>query len=184
MNNVNAANKTEIDLIHALLIKRYSTMIYADVWKVGVNLSLRISDLLKLKYSDLNLVDRSLQLTEQKTGKSKSIRLNSAALKVIQRRRREHQTDTYLFQVNCNRARDKPISRVSVSRVFKDAGEILGLQINTHSMRKSRGMAMYNNGVAVEKIAKVLNHSNTASTLRYLGITKEEVLKTYDDYEL
>jgi hypothetical protein len=30
-------------------------------------------------------------------------------------------------------------------------------------------------------VAKVLNHSNTTSTLR---ITQEEVLKTYDDYEL
>jgi hypothetical protein len=28
-------------------------------------------------------------------------------------------------------------------------------------MRKSRGMAMYKDGVPVEKIAKVLNHSNT-----------------------
>ena len=76
------------------------------------------------------------------------------------------------------------MSRVSVSRVFKDAGELLGLTINTHSMRKSRGMTMYKDGVPVEKIAKVLNHSNTTSTLRYLGITQEEVLKTYDDYEL
>jgi site-specific recombinase XerD len=89
-----------------------------------------------------------------------------------------------VYQQIKSTARDKPVSRVSVSRVFKDAGELLGLTINTHSMRKSRGMAMYQDGVPVEKIAKVLNHSNTTSTLRYLGITQEEVLKTYDDYEL
>lgn len=183
MQAVNAANKAEVDLIHALLIKRYGQL-YADIWKIGVNLSLRISDLLSLKYADLHINDRSLSLTEQKTGKQKLIRLNSAALAVIERRRRDHHTDTYLFQVDCNRARNKPISRVSVSRVFKEAGDMLGLTINTHSMRKSRGMAMYTDGVPVEKIAKVLNHSNTSSTLRYLGITKEEVLKTYDDYEL
>jgi hypothetical protein len=38
--------------------------------------------------------------------------------------------------------------------------------------------------VPIEKIAKVLNHSNTSSTLRYLGITQEQVLQTFDDYEL
>ena len=114
----------------------------------------------------------------------KNIRLNSAAILVIIKRQQENPTDTWLFQVHSNRAKDKPVSRVSVSRVFKDAGELLGLTINTHSMRKSRGMAMYKDGVPVEKIAKVLNHSNTTSTLRYLGITQEEVLKTYDDYEL
>ena len=183
MNAVDAATKQEVDLIHALLIKRFGQL-YADIWKVGVNLSLRISDLLKLRYEHLNLNDRLLMLVEQKTGKQKAIRLNSAALAIIERRRKEHSNHVYLFQVNCNRAKDRPISRVSVSRVFKEAGDMLGLTINTHSMRKSRGMAMFADGVPIEKIAKVLNHSNTSSTLRYLGITKEEVLKTYDDYEL
>lgn len=88
MQSVNAASKSEIDLIHALLSKKFG-QIYADIWKIGVNLSLRISDLLKLKYADLNLNDRSLLLTEQKTGKQKQIRLNSAAIAVIQRRRKE-----------------------------------------------------------------------------------------------
>jgi len=183
MNTVNAASKSEIDLIHALLEKKFGQL-YADIWKIGVNLSLRISDLLTLEYAQLNLEDRSLQLTEQKTGKQKLIRLNSAAIAVIERRRQEQPSDRWLFQVHSNRAKDKSVSRVSVSRVFKDAGDMLKLTINTHSMRKSRGMAMYKDGVPVEKIAKVLNHSNTTSTLRYLGITKEEVLKTYDDYEL
>jgi hypothetical protein len=33
-------------------------------------------------------------------------------------------------------------------------------------------------------IAKVLNHSNTTSTLSYLDIIQQEVLQMYDDYEL
>jgi integrase len=183
MNSVNAATKTEIEMMHAVLNNKFGQL-YADIWKVGVNLSLRISDLLRLKYSDLNLEERSLQLVEAKTGKQKLIRLNASAISIIEKRRQQYPSDTWLFQVHCNRASNKPVSRVSVSRVFKDAGNILGLTINTHSMRKSRGMAMYKDGVPIEKIAKVLNHSNTTSTLRYLGITKEEVLQTYDDYEL
>jgi integrase len=183
MNAVDAANNAEIAMMHAVPLKKFGQL-YADIWKVGVNLSLRISDLLTLKYTDLNLEERSLTLTEAKTAKRKTIRLNSAAVLVIVRRRQENPADTWLFQVHSNRAKDKPVSRVSVSRVFKEAGELLGLTINTHSMRKSRGMAMYKDGVPVEKIAKVLNHSNTTSTLRYLGITQAEVLQTYDDYEL
>ena len=183
MNVVEACTKNEIDMVNAVLIKKYPS-IYADVWKVGVNLSLRISDLLEIKYSDLNLTDRSLKLTESKTGKQKFIRLNATAISIIEKRRLAYPSDTWLFQVRSNRAAFKPVSRVSVSRVFKEVGELLGLIINTHSMRKSRGMAMYNDGVPIEKIAKVLNHTSITSTLRYLGITKEEVLQTYDDYEL
>ena len=183
MNVVNAADKQQIALVHALLNSKFGE-IYADIWKVGVNLSLRISDLLSLKYTDFNLHDRTLNLTESKTGKAKSIRLNQTAIDIITKRRKDHPSDVWLFQVHCNRAKNKPISRISVSRVFKDAGDMLNLTINTHSMRKSRGMAMFNDGVAIEKIAQVLNHSNTTSTLRYLGITREEIMRTYDDYEL
>ena len=145
---------------------------------------MRIGDLLILKYADLNLEERTVKLTEAKTGKLKTIRLNAPAITVIVRRQQENPADTWLFQVHSNRAKYKPVSRVSVSRVLKDAGELLGLTINTHSMRKSRGMAMYQDGMPVEKIARVLNHANTTATLRYLGITQEDVLKTYDDYEL
>lgn len=182
MKNVNVADKNQIAMIHTLL-KKNAGDLYADIWKIGLNLSLRIGDLLKLKYADLDLEKRELRLTETKTGKTKCIRLNPAAVEAILRRLKHH-PDVYLFQVNCSRAKNKPISRVAVSKAFKEAGDVLGLAINTHSMRKSRGMAMFRDGVPVEKIAKVLNHSNTSSTLRYLGITQEEVLKTYDDYEL
>jgi len=183
MNTVDAVDKSQINLIHSLLSNKFGG-IYGDIWKVGVNLSLRISDLLSLKYTDFNLKDRTLNLTESKTGKAKSIRLNQTAIDIIVKRKQDHPSDVWLFQVHCNRAKNKPISRISVSRVFKDASDMLNLNINTHSMRKSRGMAMFNDGVAIEKIAHVLNHSNTTSTLRYLGITREEIMKTYDDYEL
>ncbi|MEI7841093.1 MAG: tyrosine-type recombinase/integrase [Methylococcaceae bacterium] len=180
---VNAASKSEIDMVHAALTKKYRP-IYADLWKIGVNLSLRIGDLLKLKYTDCHLTDRSVELIEKKTGKPKHIRLNNTAIAIIEARRTRHPTDIYLFQVDCNRAKDQAISRVSVSRTFKECGDMLGLNINTHSMRKSRGMALYQDGVPIEKIAKVLNHSSTSTTMAYLGITQEEVLQTYDDYEL
>jgi len=55
MNAVDAANKVEIAIIHAVLFKKFGQL-YVDIWKVGVNLSLRISDLLTLKYADLNLL--------------------------------------------------------------------------------------------------------------------------------
>jgi hypothetical protein len=51
-------------------------------------------------------------------------------------------------------------------------------------MFKFHGMAMFNDGISIEKIAQVLNHSNTTSTMRYLGITQAAIMKTYDDYEL
>jgi integrase len=183
MNTVNAVSKSEVDVIHSLLGNKFG-QIYSDIWKVGVNLSLRIGDLLSLQFSDIDLDNRIINLVESKTGKQKSIRLNATAASIIDRRKRLYPHDTWLFQVHSNRAKNKPISRVSVSRAFKEAGDMVKLSVNTHSMRKSRGKALFDAGVPIEKIAKVLNHSETGVTLRYLGITREDVLRTYDDFEL
>jgi integrase len=78
MNTVEAASKNEIDMIHTVLNKKYGTL-YADIWKIGINLSLRISDLLDLKYADLNLEERSLKLTDGKR------RLNFATFTIKER---------------------------------------------------------------------------------------------------
>ena len=184
MNEVEAVKtREEIAAIETLLRKHHGDL-YADIWKIGLNLSLRISDLLAIRFADLDLDRREYALVEGKTGKKRKIRLNNTALKVIQRRRKEHPKHVYLFQVESNRAKGKPISRNSVSRAFNDSGQRIDLRINTHSMRKSRGYVMFSDGVPIEKISKVLNHSHPAVTMRYLGITNQEVLDSYDEYEL
>ena len=184
MNEVEAVKTREEIAAIETLLRKHHTAIYADIWKIGLNLSLRISDLLAIRFGDLDLDRREFDLVEGKTGKKRRIRLNNTALKIIERRRKENPADIYLFQVNSNRAKGKPISRNSVSRAFKDAGDRIGLRINTHSMRKSRGFVMFSDGVPIEKISKVLNHSHPAITMRYLGITNQEVLDSYDEYEL
>ena len=186
MNEVNAVkSKEEICAIEALLNKHYG-ILYSDLWRVGLNMGLRISDLLSVKYEDLDTQNRLYALVEGKTNKKRQIRLNSKVLEIIERRRNAYPDDTFLFQVKSNRTsgRIKPISRVSVSRAFKDIGERLGLAINTHSMRKSLGWVMHADGQSIEKICRVLNHSTPAITMRYIGISKQDVLDSYDMYEI
>jgi len=125
-----------------------------------------------------------MTLTEAKTGKIKHVRLNDAVLAIVDKRRKLYPSDKWLFQTHNTRTCTQPVTRGSVSRVFKEAGDWLGLTINTHSMRKSRGKAMFDDGLPLELIAKTLNHSSTTETLRYIGITKERVLQTFDDYQL
>ena len=71
--------------------------------------------------------------------------------------------------VNLNKRQPpKPINRRSVSRVFERVGQKVAPEValGTHSMRKTRGYAMHKAGRSIESIAKVLNHSSPAVTLR------------------
>ncbi len=184
------AVKTKEDITHVeRLLRRHKGDLYGDLWRIGVNLALRISDLLSIKYTDIDWERAEYQLTERKTQKTRTIRLNPTALRLIEQRHKAKPEDTYLFQVHSNRSASlppKPIGRITVAKAFKEIGEMvsLGIKLGTHSMRKSRGWAMYSDGVPIEMIAKVLNHSSPSVTMAYLGITKQEVLQTYLDYEL
>lgn len=186
MKEVDAVtNQEDLTTIHNLL-KKHGSIDYADIWKLGINIALRISDLLSIHTDHINLDRRELELVESKTGKKRLIRLNDTAVSIIKRRQAANPSNVYLFQSNRYQTNGipKPLTRAPVARKFKEIGDILGIKLSTHSMRKSRGYMMFSAGVSIEQIARVLNHSSPAVTMAYIGLTKEETLKTYDDFEL
>lgn len=181
--NIVEAVKTESDaetISRKLTLNAKGNTLYADIWRFGVNTALRISDLLTLTFDDVQ--SERLVIKEAKTGKTRDIDLNSSAKAIIGRRRAAHPTQTYLFEVDSNRAKGKAVSRVAVANAFKAVGDEMGLQLGTHSMRKTRGWLMYNGGVSIEMICKVLNHSSPAVTMAYIGITRAEVGATYHQF--
>ena len=124
--------------------------IYFDIWKTGVNLALRIGDLLSLTMADVKKLDAAepmLQLVEEKTGKKRQIRVNRSALTVMQRRLKENPKHRYLFQSESVKLHRKPaqaLNRRSVARVFEKVGQKIAprVQLGTHSMRKTRGLSL------------------------------------------
>lgn len=186
MNTVDAVkSKESIQEIEHLLHK-HGGQHYADIFKLGINTAFRISDLLSVAHAGIDTAKRELTLREKKTGKLRTVRLNDTALEIIERRNTTYPHDVYVFQSHGNRGKAacKPLTRRSVARKFQEIGSITDIALGTHSMRKTRGYMMYSAGVKIEQISKVLNHSSPAVTMDYIGITKEETLQTYIDFEL
>lgn len=87
MNQVEAVKtKEQRDQVEAHL-QEEAGRIYFDIWKLGLNTALRISDLLSLTMADVKALDAKapvLELKEKKTGKYRRIVLNKSAFKVLQ----------------------------------------------------------------------------------------------------
>ena len=149
MNQVEAVKtKKQRDQVEAHL--QQAGRIYYDIWKLGLNTALRISDLLVLTMADVKRLDTKspvLEIKEIKTGKNRRIVINKTALKILQKRLADYPKAKYLFQseaVNIDRRRKQPISRRSVARVFEKIGQQVApkVQLSTHSMRKTRGLSL------------------------------------------
>ncbi|MDO6528226.1 tyrosine-type recombinase/integrase [Motilimonas sp. 1_MG-2023] len=178
-------NLDTVKLISHLLEIRFSKQM-SDVWNVGLNLALRISDLLSIRFADIN--DGRLQLHETKTGKLANIKLNQKALVTIARIRAEHPSHIFLFQSYRSKQsldrEPRPISRRAVTKAFAMVGEEVKVALGTHSMRKTRGYMLYQSTKDIARVMKMLRHSSESVTLRYIGITQDDVDKDFTELEI
>ena len=167
------------------------------LFAIGINVGLRVSDLITLKWEnifedDMKTFRDASNKTEKKTGKSKDICPNRCMQKYIM----EYLSNTsvepkkgqYVF-IGSRKDSDgnfKSITDATVEKMMKDIQENckLGFRINTHSLRKTfayHKFMMYverNDPMALVKVQKDLNHRNSSDTARYLGITREESIKS------
>lgn len=190
MNEVEAVTDLEqVKLVPVLLEKHYNEQL-ANLWVLGVNVALRITDLLNLKWSDIT--HDKIEIKEGKTSKTAIVKLNDnaqRALAVLKRICKENDCDIkggFVFPsvYSRNSKGDKPITRQGVANAFKEVGGILGVKLSTHSMRKTRGYHLYKKSHDIGAVMRVLRHSNEAVTLRYIGITQEAIDNSFDDLNL
>lgn len=158
---------------------------------LGINVALRITDLLSLRSSDVYHPDGSvkpaLYLRERKTGKENKIALSPNAREVLEYYRDQvhPQPNDYLF---IGTRPDKPLSRFQAWRLIQSWCESVGLasgRYGTHTLRKTWGyQARKYHGVALELIQAKFNHSSPSETKRYIGISEDEVSETEEKVNL
>jgi integrase len=163
----------------------------------GINVGLRISDILKLKIEDLvksnfKTVRDYVIITENKTGKTKKFYIGDIVKKVVENYIKELpklEMGNYVFQ--SRKGENMPITRQQAYRILNSAAEMIGLveknekgvitsgEIGTHTLRKTFGYHAYQNGSSLELLMDIFNHSSKSQTLRYIGITEEQKKEVY-----
>lgn len=137
---------------------------------LGINVGLRVSDMLKLKAKDLK-GKKKVTVIEGKTKKKRIIYLEN-----IYDELNEYINTLESEWLFPSRKGNQPISRIQAYRQLNKAADMVDLQaIGTHTMRKTFGYWHYKQFRDVAELQGILNHSKPSTTLKYIGISEEEV---------
>lgn len=181
-------NKQELKELAEYYLKRGQLRNYLLI-VMGTYTALRISDLLRLRWSDVYDAERKtflehITITEKKTGKTKTIALNKQILGAL-RLCLPHRRGEFIFA--SNRKTQKAISRVQAWRIVHAAVLAVGImgKIACHSLRKTWGYhAWTSKAVSPVVIMDIYNHSSYEVTRRYLGVAQDDLDRAYLGLEL
>lgn len=148
----------------------------------GINSGLRISDILKLKVSDIHKKEY-VKVKEQKTGKLRDVKIMDSLQQELELyiKTMKLKPSDYLFRNS--RDPSKPISRIQAHRILKAAAEHVQLdEISTHTLRKTMGYHFYQRTKDIAMLMKIFNHSSESITLDYLCIDRDNLESAYDKF--
>lgn len=168
---------------------------------VGINVGLRASDLITLKWNffldgiedDEYKFKDFYTLQPKKTRKQKKfvkLFFNNTIKKVIVDYLNEFPTDDldeYMFK---SREGDGAIATTTLWRIVKSAAKEAGLtnQYGSHSLRKTWGRFCFENAEdktrALVLLQKAFNHSSQEVTLHYLGLLDDDIQDMYESVNI
>lgn len=159
---------------------------------LGINTGLRISDLLKLRISDViddnGKIVNSMWIREGKNNKERNIYFNREVKKAIQEYLESlsnYDPNWYLFK--SQKGQNKAIDRGQAYLILNNAAQMVGIKerVGTHTLRKTFGYWARMKGIAsIEQLQEIFNHATPAITKRYIGITQAELNNVYRDLNL
>lgn len=187
--------EAERDAMKAYLRKR-SLRDHA-LFVLGVYIGRRVSDLVAMNVSDVAYIDKRgyfrivdfVRMWERKTGKFIELEVHPDAIdalgKYLSERRKNAQSDEAvlnepLFKSQKAKSDDRSEYRITTRQalnILSGAARACGLnyKVGTHSLRKTFGYCLHQDGVDIELIQRLLNHSSPEITLSYIGITQDDM---------
>lgn len=131
----------------------------------------RKSELLKAKWSDIDIEKRTWTLNMTKNGRGRHVPLSQAAMDIIS------QLPRY---PDCPWLLPNPqtlLPFTDIKRSFMEARKLAGLDdVHIHDLRHSYASALAGSGVDLYTVGKLLGHVNVASTARYAHLANDTLM--------
>ncbi|WP_105965037.1 tyrosine-type recombinase/integrase [Apilactobacillus micheneri] len=149
------------------------------IFQVGKATLLRVSDVLRLKYSDVfdenGKVKDDAYIHDRKTGKPNTLYLEPVKDDLLKYKKWLYAHEIHSVYLFPNRYTGTRVNEKQFYKIMHKVGELLGINyLGTHTMRKTGAYRVYiQSGYNIGLVMDLLNHSSQSMTLHYLGLDTE-----------
>ncbi len=158
----------------------------SEIIVFSLNTGLRKGELASLEWSRVNILRKTILITDTKNGEQRTVPLNKNALNVIEQRSKVRNIKNDYVFLNRDGGRINPISLGAAFRRSLEKAEITNFRF--HDLRHCFATRMAQRGIDIYRISKLLGHKDIKMTQRYAHHSPEslrigvEVLES--DYDM
>ena len=159
----------QIDVCFAAKAQRNNYI--CSVIEFAIETGMRRSEILKLKWCDINLETGFASLYDTKNGEDRKVPLTKRCIEVLNQLPRSHE---HVF----------PISATCLHQAWRRALRKAGVKdLRFHDLRHEAVSRFFEMGMSVPEVALISGHKDLTQLFRYTHLNPENVFRKYDAFK-
>lgn len=178
VNPTNALTSVEMEKIRNACKDKRETAIIETLYSTGC----RVTELITLKYDDINLNDREVMVFG-KGGKTRTSYLNAKAeVSLYEYWNTRTDNNTYAF-VSLNKPH-KELTKECVEKIVRNIGKRAGIKrrVYPHLIRHTVATDLLSRGMNIAEIQRFLGHKNIDTTMIYARVCDGDIKNNHKKY--
>lgn len=194
--NIKFLNESQIEAFEKLQATSPEQELYKSMFQFAINgIGLRISDILTLKWTHIDVKNSIINKVSYKTGKTLNVRIPAPAMEILKNLKTPKSSPyDYIFPIlddNLEDLTDPEILDDAISRetssynkFLRKCGEKIGLSFNlsSHKGRHTYATKALSKGLELHYVQHTLGHQSIKETEIYAKISKKSVNEAVDKY--
>ncbi|AJA48505.1 putative tyrosine recombinase XerC-like [Clostridium pasteurianum DSM 525 = ATCC 6013] len=154
-------------------IHKAKNLFHICIFEILINTGIRVSELINIKLSDIQISDRKGSLTVIGKGEAKrTVPLNKAGRKAITDYLAVRRNDESRYLLIGQRGK---LKRNAVNLILEKYGNRAGVKVTPHMARHTLGYNLIKQGNPITTIQQILGHENVQTTNRYTLTTERDI---------
>lgn len=171
--------KELVKLFNSLVNKKHKAMLFT-----AYSAGLRVSEIVKLKLSDIDSVRMQIFISRAKGKKDRYVNLSPLLLDILRSYIRESKPrpGEYLFESEQTKT---AYPARTVQQIFSMAKHKAGIlkEVGIHSLRHSFATHLLDKGTDIRYIKDLLGHFDIRTTERYLHVSKKQLVNVVSPFD-